>query len=74
MNSIAPETVLPSTYDSMSEYLLCKLLLYDLEKSEKHWGPRRNRGGKVVGVVPTKFHPNQTRIIKVCYWSGFGVG
>ena len=28
-------------------------------KSEKQWGPRRNGGGKVVGVVPTKFHPNQ---------------
>ena len=24
------------------------------KKSEKHWGPRRNGGGKVVGVVHTR--------------------
>ena len=43
-------------------------------KSKKHWGPRRNGGGKVVGVVPTKFHPNQNKIVKVCFWGGFWVG
>ena len=44
------------------------------KKSEKHWGPRRNGGGKVVGVVPTKYHPNQIKIAKVCFWGGFWVG
>ena len=24
--------------------------------------------------LPTKFHPNRTKIAKVCYWGGFGVG
>ena len=38
---------------------------------------RRNGGGKVVGVVPTKFHPNWMKIAKVCFWGGcrvLGVG
>ena len=26
------------------------------------------------GVVGVKFHPNQTKITKVCYWGGFRVG
>ena len=43
-------------------------------KSEKHWGPRRNGGGNVVGAVPTKFHPNLIKIAKVCFWGGFWVG
>ena len=24
--------------------------------------------------LPTKFHPNQTKIAKVCYWGGFWMG
>ena len=51
----------------------CKVR-FKREKSEKHWGPRRNGGGKVVGVVPTKIHPNQIKIAKVCFWGGFWVG
>ena len=41
---------------------------------------RRNVGGKVVGgekvvgLVPTKFHPNRIKIAKVCFWGGFWVG
>ena len=41
------------------------------DKSEMHRGPLRNGGGEVVGVVPTKFHPNWIKIVKVCFWSGF---
>ena len=39
-----------------------------IKKSEKHWGPRRNGGGKVVGVVP-----NCIKIGKVCFRDGFWV-
>ena len=28
----------------------------------------------VVGVVPTKFHPNRIKIAKVCFLGGFWVG
>ena len=41
-------------------------------KSEKHWVPRRNGEGKLVAVVPTKFH--WIKIAKVCFWGGFWVG
>ena len=43
-------------------------------KSEKHWGPRWNGVVKVVGVVPTKFHPNRTKMAKVCFWGGLNRG
>ena len=49
-------------------------MLNNVKKSVKHWGPRRNGGGKVVGVVPTKFYSNWIKITKACYWGGFRVG
>ena len=54
-------------------YRVYYIIKFERKKSEKHWGPRRNGGGKAVGVVPIKCHPNRIKIAKVCFWGGFWV-
>ena len=71
-------------------YSKCTVIAYSQKKkSEKHWGPRRNGGGKVFKVVSAKFHqitPSWQQPKNAfgasgplalginCYWGGFGVG